>query len=224
VDLLLAAGADVNVTGGYYGTALQAASTQGYKEIVSLLLAAGADVNATGGHYGTALQAASYEGSGEIVSLVLAAGAEVNAMEGTLGTALQAACCKGLKDVVGLLLNAGADINVGAGIYGTPLVHAIGCCNNNSEACLEVVTLLVQAGARVKALGKEYSIALERAEEKQWWDVAKLLRARGAKTRDDLRFQAVQVEDDASENDDAESFRSFETGEEAEHYLEELQI
>ncbi|KAF8456825.1 ankyrin repeat-containing domain protein, partial [Kalaharituber pfeilii] len=43
VNLLLAAGADVNVQGRYSDTALQGASSNGHIEIVKLLLAAGAD-------------------------------------------------------------------------------------------------------------------------------------------------------------------------------------
>ncbi|KAB5513478.1 hypothetical protein GE09DRAFT_1266749, partial [Coniochaeta sp. 2T2.1] len=47
---------DVNAQGGEYGTALQAASTAGNKEVVEMLLGKGADVNVQGGDYGTALQ------------------------------------------------------------------------------------------------------------------------------------------------------------------------
>ena len=42
-------GADVNASAGRYGTALQAASHRGYKDIVELLVAHGADVNVQGG-------------------------------------------------------------------------------------------------------------------------------------------------------------------------------
>ncbi|OCL03716.1 ankyrin, partial [Glonium stellatum] len=68
-------GADINAQGGYYGTALQAASQGGYNEIVQLLLSKGADINAQGGHYNTALQAASKHGHNEIVQLLLSKGA-----------------------------------------------------------------------------------------------------------------------------------------------------
>jgi ankyrin repeat protein len=54
VGLLLDAGADVDIYGGYCGTTLQAASARRHEAIVSLLLDAGADVNTNGGHYGTA--------------------------------------------------------------------------------------------------------------------------------------------------------------------------
>jgi ankyrin repeat protein len=67
----LGKGADVNIQGGEYGNALQAASYEGHHEIVKLLLDNGAVVNAQGGKYGNALQAASYEGHHEIVKLLL---------------------------------------------------------------------------------------------------------------------------------------------------------
>jgi len=47
VQLLLERGADVSAVGGYYGTALKAASTGGYRRVVQLLLERGAaDVTA----------------------------------------------------------------------------------------------------------------------------------------------------------------------------------
>ncbi|CAG8262934.1 unnamed protein product [Penicillium salamii] len=73
--LLLDKGADVNADGGKYGNALQAASAEGHRAIVTLLLDKGADVNADGGKYGNAIQAASAEGHQEIVTLLQTRGA-----------------------------------------------------------------------------------------------------------------------------------------------------
>ena len=55
---LLTKRADVNATGGEYGTAMQAALACGHNTVVGRLLENGANVNATGGCYETALQAA----------------------------------------------------------------------------------------------------------------------------------------------------------------------
>jgi ankyrin repeat domain-containing protein 50 len=70
---------DVNVQGGIYGNALQAASVRGHETIVELLLNNGADINAQGGDYGNALQAASAGGHETIVKLLLNNGADIDA-------------------------------------------------------------------------------------------------------------------------------------------------
>lgn len=46
---IISKGADVNAQGGYFGNALQAASSRGHQEIVKLLLDQGADVNIPNG-------------------------------------------------------------------------------------------------------------------------------------------------------------------------------
>jgi hypothetical protein len=58
-DILLEEKTDINMQGGYFGTALQAASVNGHEKVGELLLAKGADVNAQGRFFGSALQAAS---------------------------------------------------------------------------------------------------------------------------------------------------------------------
>lgn len=63
--MLLNNDADVNIQNGAFGTALQAASAEGYKEIVEMLLSKGANVNMEAGGFGTALYLASKEGDKE---------------------------------------------------------------------------------------------------------------------------------------------------------------
>ncbi|KAH8797198.1 hypothetical protein DL96DRAFT_1825344 [Flagelloscypha sp. PMI_526] len=62
VRALVEHGADVNVSGGAYGSALQAAATRGDLDMVKLLVESGADVN-NGGTYGSALQVAASQGA-----------------------------------------------------------------------------------------------------------------------------------------------------------------
>jgi ankyrin repeat protein len=52
VRILIENGADVNIVGGKYGTALQAAAMLGRESIVRLLIDNGAEVNAVGDKYG----------------------------------------------------------------------------------------------------------------------------------------------------------------------------
>jgi ankyrin repeat protein len=75
----------MNVQGGMYGNALQAASLRGRENIVHLLIEQGANVNVEGGEYGTALQAASLEGHENIVQLLIKHGADVNLQGGKYG-------------------------------------------------------------------------------------------------------------------------------------------
>ncbi|KAJ3963818.1 hypothetical protein EV361DRAFT_813010, partial [Lentinula raphanica] len=53
---------DINTQGGFYGSVIQAAAAQGYKEIVELILQHGANVNLQSGYFGTAIAAAAYQG------------------------------------------------------------------------------------------------------------------------------------------------------------------
>jgi ankyrin repeat protein len=46
--MLLDKGANINAQGGEYGTALQAASAEGHKEVVEMLLGKGADDSGQG--------------------------------------------------------------------------------------------------------------------------------------------------------------------------------
>jgi ankyrin repeat protein len=123
IQLLLAAGADVNALDQRLGAPLHTALSRS-RSRVEVLLHAAAEVNAIGGKYGTALQPASYDGSTAVIKLLFNAGADVNAMGGVYGTALQAASYNGRPEVVRLLLNVGADLNAVGGRYGTALQAA----------------------------------------------------------------------------------------------------
>lgn len=124
--MLLDRGADVNAQGGDYGNALQAASFQGYEEVVQILLNKGADVNAHGGFYGNSLYAASSRGHEKVVQMLLDKGADVNAEGGWYGNALQAASAEGHEKVVQMLLDKGAELDTRGSLYGNTLEAAFG--------------------------------------------------------------------------------------------------
>ncbi|KAK1532441.1 uncharacterized protein CCOS01_04424 [Colletotrichum costaricense] len=67
---------NVNMTGGIFGTALQAATSQGKTKGVELLLQKGADTNIRGGKYRSALNAAIFKGYWDLVEILLDAGAK----------------------------------------------------------------------------------------------------------------------------------------------------
>lgn len=99
---------DVNMIGGFFGTALQAAAWTGYIAAVELLLENGADANTTAGPYNTALQAAAHNGTLGIVELLLAKGSDINIHGGKYRSAVNAAIFEGYWDIVERLLDAGA--------------------------------------------------------------------------------------------------------------------
>ncbi|KAJ5413837.1 hypothetical protein N7509_000464 [Penicillium cosmopolitanum] len=94
VEILLAAGANVNAQGGEYGNALQAAAFNGSAETVKMLLDAGADVNAQGGQYGSPLLAAIYSGHTDTIDILLHAGADIGLSDALDQTALHIAASK----------------------------------------------------------------------------------------------------------------------------------
>ena len=108
-ELLINEGADVNLVGGRYGCALQAAAaTNDMDSIVLLLLAHGADVNTFGGEHGTALKAAVASQNLRIVSALIAAGANVNTRGPNVESSLLMAVRDQNPDIVLALLDKGA--------------------------------------------------------------------------------------------------------------------
>jgi ankyrin repeat protein len=155
VKLLLSAGADINQTGGIFGSsALFAASRNGHKEIVCQLLSAGADANQTGGQFGSALYAASENGHKEVVCELLCAGADVHQTGRGFESALCAASREGHKEIVCELLSAGADVNQTGGEFGSSL------CAASRSGHKEIVCELLSGGADVNQPGRQFGSAL----------------------------------------------------------------
>lgn len=127
VEMLLAAGADVNFTtaAGKGFTALMLAAARGRDDIVQMLLDEGGDVDAIDYQGGTALLAAcgritmadeededpDYEA---VIELLLDAGATLDCHTEDGSTPLIFACGQGRAAVVRRLLEEGVDVNVSA--------------------------------------------------------------------------------------------------------------
>jgi ankyrin repeat protein len=161
VELLVEKGADVNALGGYYGSALQAASWAGSwacnDKIVKLLLRHDADVHTQGGYFGNALQAACWGRDQRIVALLIYHGANVNQQGGYYGNALQAASWAGLwandEELVKLLLSCGANVNSQGGHFGSALQAA------SQRGYMSIVKSLLEAGADVSMQSGHYGDA-----------------------------------------------------------------
>ncbi|KAL6815059.1 ankyrin repeat-containing domain protein [Trichoderma sp. SZMC 28015] len=168
IKKLLDYGADPNICGGKYATALQAAcsNTKFYQtglpmKVVQLLIEHGADVNAQGGHWGSALHAAaaSYlEENVGIMKLLLDNGAKVDQKGNSGETPLHVACHEGTLEAVRFLVDRGADVNAESGPFGTPILAAAARGDPSSYA---ILSFLTDKGANINYQGGEYGSALQ---------------------------------------------------------------
>ncbi|EXF78839.1 pfs domain-containing protein [Colletotrichum fioriniae PJ7] len=154
--LLLERDADVNVEGGEFGTALQAASYNGRVDMVRLLLESNAMVDTQG----------AYGGNERIVKRLLGIAADINAPGGKFGSTLQAACLPGYKEILMVLVGRCADVDTKGGECDSPLYDA---CHGGNTMIANILRdcyfdngLLVQLGAEVND-GSESGSALQTA-------------------------------------------------------------
>jgi len=110
VQLLLAAGADVNAKDQYGSTPLLIAIKEHNHEVVKLLLDAGADVNISEQWGDTPLLIALKENNNEVAKLLLKAGAKVNVANQFGTTPLYFAIIHGADEIVKMLIDAGVNV------------------------------------------------------------------------------------------------------------------
>lgn len=173
VQLLLDAGAGVNVVDQYNDSPLRAAAAAGNGEVVKILRNAGSNPNQLGSGTRSALFEAAIHGHGKIAQSLLQGGAQVEAA--TLGsrfshlsgylidvegvTPLIAAAENGSLEVVRLLVDAGADVNRPDSSGFTPLMGAA------RAGHAKMVEFLLERGARLDAVDASGRNALTHAVE-----------------------------------------------------------
>jgi ankyrin repeat protein len=113
VEILLAAGVDVNIQWGG-DTPLYMAVKKGHKDIVLLLLSKGANLNIRNGSWNMPLHIATSGGNVEIVRILLSNGADMNIFDGGGYTPLHKAIMGRKLEIFRILLEAGADPNAKA--------------------------------------------------------------------------------------------------------------
>ena len=112
VNLLIAAGANVNAVNRLNASSLYLAAKAGNAELIAILLKAGATANQELTLGETAVMTAARAGSAAGVQYLIDAGADVNAIENSREqTALMWAAAQGHVGVVSALVNAGADLD-----------------------------------------------------------------------------------------------------------------
>ena len=140
-------------------TALIAASSEGYNDVVLLLLAEGADPNAHDRDGITALMEASIMGHSVIVTKLIEAGATVDAKSNSDVTALWLAAGGNKLDVMKILLDKGADASDSRSDGTTALMAA------SVAGHTDVVKLLIENGGDPNAVDKDGLTALMNAAE-----------------------------------------------------------
>lgn len=216
VRLLLNNGADVEGVSVRSGKALRVAAAAGNEAVVQLLLSRGAQVNdGSRGSGGSPLYAAAKEGNLGLVKFLVNAGADVNLWSDGEGTALMAACYdrrgEGEEDadddtmdhdlevaleVARYLVQCGADVNRHDESCGDALQAAVAATSagNVEDNNIDLVTLLLEAGADISHTGGIYHSAMRAAVFCGNIAAAHALLDRGVEVNDEIFLLAVEGE------------------------------
>jgi ankyrin repeat protein len=146
VDLLIAAGADVNMKDNTLQSAYLISTSEGYTELLIKTLKSGADVHCTDSYNGTGLIRAADRGHVEVIKELLETDIRVNHINRLGWTALLEAIILGdggeqHTEVVRLLVDAGADVNLPDKNGVSPLAHA------KTKKSFDIIKTLENAGA-----------------------------------------------------------------------------
>jgi ankyrin repeat protein len=181
VELFLAQGAAIDARNLMGATALYGAAENERQATVALLLAKGADPNLPGRSGVTPLAAAAFKGNGRIADQLIARGADPNAVDSTGKAAITYAAARGFALIVRRLLAAGVDPRRAYGNDLTALMWAAGHEEGvGARAALDVVELLLEAGAPIDAADNRGRTALMMAAEIGDADVVEHLLGGGA--------------------------------------------
>jgi len=170
IKLLLQTTEQLLATDERFCLLLQMAAASGDEDLVQLLIDRQVDVNATGHHYGTALQAASHCGRLGCVRKLLDAGAEACTASGNQGPALAAAVKGQHVGVVRALLNSDVRLHEDTTVLATAAM----------DGHLEIVRILLDAGADVNFCNTDCAPALVHACASGSIEIVDLLISRGA--------------------------------------------
>ena len=157
---------------------LIAAAKANNAPLVAALIRRGGNVNAKDAIQDSAFLYAGAEGLNEVLRLTLAAGADVSSINRYGGTALIPASEHGHVETVQILIAAGVPVNHVNNLGWTAMQEAI-LLNNGGPRQLEVVRLLLDAGADPDIRDPEGRTALQNADRLGFAEIAALIRSRG---------------------------------------------
>ena len=144
------------------------------------LLAGGADVNAKDAQEDSAFLIASREGHAELVAAALAAGADVRSLNRYGSTALFGPSYRGHVETVRVLLGASFDLHHVNSLGWTALLEAI-VLGQDGPRHRQIVRMLIDAGSDVNRPDREGVTPLQHAQRRGQAEVARMLRAAGAR-------------------------------------------
>jgi ankyrin repeat protein len=180
VERLVAEGANVKAQDSRGRTALLAATHGNHAAVARALIAAGSDVNARDDIQDSAYLYAGAEGRTEILKMTLAAGADLKSTNRYGGTALIPAAHHGHPEAVKVLLATAIDKDHVNRLGWTALLEAV-ILGDGSPTYVEIVRLLVEAGANVNIADREKVTPLQHAKRRGFGEMVRILEAKGAK-------------------------------------------
>lgn len=176
----LNSGADINVRDSQGRNALLLATYGNHVQAAALLIAAGASVNAKDNIQDSAFLYAGAEGRNEILKMTLAAGADLKSTNRYGGTALIPAAHHGHPETVKILLGTVIDKDHVNNLGWTALMEAV-ILGDGGPTYIEIVRLLVEAGANVNIGDRDGVTPLAHARKRGFSAIARILEAAGAR-------------------------------------------
>lgn len=180
VERLIGEGASVKAKDSRGRTALLAATHGNHVAVARALIAAGSDVNAKDDIQDSPYLYAGAEGRTEILKMTLAAGADFKSTNRYGGTALIPAAHHGHPEAVKVLLATAIDKDHINRLGWTALIEAV-ILGDGGPTYVEIVRLLVDAGANVNIPDRDKVTPLQHAKRRGFAGMVKILEARGAK-------------------------------------------
>ena len=174
VQQLVASGVDIETRDTQGRTALLLATHHNAVEAARFLIESGADVNAMDSISDSPYLYAGAEGRLEILRMTLEHGADLTSVNRYGGTALIPAAHHGHIETVRELLQTVTDIDHVNNLGWTALLEAV-ILGDGGPVYIEIVRLLLKAGANVEIADHDGVTPLEHAKQRGYAEISELL-------------------------------------------------